>query len=113
MIDRRNSFDQPVKNDIKIQKNIRKIATGQTDDYKASYLLDYPFKEIRISFKVIAIPLSKHQALDSDPKAIQQINFTRNIVRAGKTIRKGNKFRFFTRNRKSTLNLFSFDIIPL
>ena len=61
MIDRRNSFDQPVKNDIKIYKNIRKIATGQTDDYKASYLLDYPFKEIGIYFKVIA--------LDADPKS--------------------------------------------
>ena len=29
--------------------------------------------------KIIAIDLSKHQALDSDPKAIQQINFTGNL----------------------------------
>ena len=28
---------------------------------------------------MIAINLSKQQALDSDPKVIQQINFTRNL----------------------------------
>ena len=28
---------------------------------------------------MIAIDLSKHQKLDSDPKAIQQINFTGNL----------------------------------
>ena len=28
---------------------------------------------------MIAIDLSKQQALDADPKAIQQINFTRNL----------------------------------
>ena len=29
--------------------------------------------------------LSKQQALDADPKAIQQINFTANLDRAGNT----------------------------
>ena len=33
MTDEKNFFDQPVKNDIKIYKNIRKIAFGQGDDY--------------------------------------------------------------------------------
>ena len=28
---------------------------------------------------MIAVGLSKRQTLDSDPKAIQQVNFTRNI----------------------------------
>ena len=32
---------------------------------------------------MIAIDLSKQQALDADPKAIQQINFTANLDRAG------------------------------
>ena len=31
---------------------------------------------------MIAIDLSKQQALDADPKAIQQINFTANLNRA-------------------------------
>ena len=40
-------------------------------------MLDYNyFKE---HYKMIAIDLSKQQELDSDPKAIQQINFTGNL----------------------------------
>ena len=36
-------------------------------------------------YKMIAINLSKQQALDADPKAIQQITFTANLDRAGNT----------------------------
>ena len=32
---------------------------------------------------MIALDLSKQQALDADPKSIQQINFTANLDRAG------------------------------
>ena len=32
---------------------------------------------------MIAIDLSKHQVLDMDPRAIQDINFTANLDRAG------------------------------
>ena len=32
---------------------------------------------------MIAIDLSKQQALDADPRAIQQINFTANLDKAG------------------------------
>ena len=34
---------------------------------------------------MIAIDLSKQQALNADPRAIQQINFTANLDRAGNT----------------------------
>ena len=34
---------------------------------------------------MIVVDLSKQQALDADPKAIQQINFTTNLDRAGNT----------------------------
>ena len=44
---------------------------------------NYPyFKE---NYKLIAIDLSKHQALDADPRASQQIHFTTNLERAGNT----------------------------
>ena len=46
-------------------------------------MLDYPY--FKDNYKTIAIDLSKQQALDSDPKAIQQINFTANLDRAGNT----------------------------
>ena len=34
---------------------------------------------------MIAVDLSKQQALDADPKSIQQINFTANLARAANT----------------------------
>ena len=33
IIDGRNFFDQPIKNDLKTYDNIKKIVTGQGDDY--------------------------------------------------------------------------------
>ena len=35
---------------------------------------------------MITIILSEQQALDTDPRAIQQINFTENLERVGNTI---------------------------
>ena len=73
MIDGKNFFDQPVNNDFKTYENIRKITAGQGDDYTTGCLLDnIHFKN---HYKIIAVDLSKQQALDADPKAIQQINF--------------------------------------
>ena len=58
---------------IRTYDNIREITTEQGDEYTTGCLLDYPyFKEY---YKMIAIDLSKQEALDSDPKAIQQTNF--------------------------------------
>ena len=73
MIDGRNVFDQPINSMTKTYENITKIATGCPQDY--SY-----FKE---NYKMITIDLSKQQALDADPKAIQQINFAENLKRVG------------------------------
>ena len=83
MIDGKTFFDQPVRNDKVTYKNIRKIAIGQGDDYTTGCLLDYTY--FKKYYKMIAIDLSKQQALDADPKAIQQINFTANLDRAGNT----------------------------
>ena len=50
-------------------RHIRKILTGQGDDYTSGFLLDFNyFKE---HYKMIAADLSKQQDLDSDLKAIQ------------------------------------------
>ena len=76
-------FDQPIKNDKVTYENIRKIATGQGDDYTTGCLLDYSY--FADTCKMIAVDLSKQQALDADPRAIQQINFTANLDRAGNT----------------------------
>ena len=84
MIDGKNFFDQPVRNNKVTCENIRKIAIGQGDDYKTGCLLDYTY--FKKYYKMIAIDLSKQQALDSDPRAIQQINFTANLDRANTRI---------------------------
>ena len=78
MIDGKNDFNQPINNDFETYENIRKVATGKGDDYTIGCLLDcLYFKE---NYKMIAIELSKQQALDAGPRAIQQINFTANTV---------------------------------
>ena len=69
MIDGKNFFDQPVKYNKVTYENIRKIATGQGDDYTTGCMLDYT--QFKNYFKMIAEDLSKQQALDADPKAIQ------------------------------------------
>ena len=83
LINGENFFDQPIKNNKVPYENIRKIATGQGDDYTTGSLLDYQY--IKDYYKMIAVDLSKQQALDADPRAIQQINFTANLDRAGNT----------------------------
>ena len=69
MTDGKNFFDQSINNDYKTYENILKIATGKGDDCTTGCLLDYPyFKEY---YKKIAIDLSKQQALNADPRAVQ------------------------------------------
>ena len=83
MIDGKNFIYQTINSEIKIYENIRKIGTGKGDGYTTGCLLDDSyFKE---NYKMIAIDLSKQQALDANPRAIQQINFTANLDRAGNT----------------------------
>ena len=50
-------FDQPVKSDRRTYDNVRKIATGQGDDYTTGCLLNYPY--FKDQYNMIAIDLSK------------------------------------------------------
>ena len=100
MIDGKNFFDQPIKNDKITYDNIRKIAIGQGDDYTTGCLLDYVY--FKKYYKMITIDLSKQQALDADPRAIQQINFTANLDRDGNT-----RIYFILEETKETVLDFS------
>ena len=100
MINGENFFDQPIKNNKVTYENIRKIATGQGDDYTTGCLLDYSY--FANTYKMIAVDLSKQQALDADPRAIQQINFTANLDRAGNT-----RVYFILEEAKETILDFS------
>ena len=106
VINGENFFDQPIKNNKITYDNIRKIAAGYDDDYTTGRLLDYPyFIEI---YKMIAIDLSKQKALEFDPKAIQQINFTANLDRAGNT-----RVYFILEEAKETVSDFSQGILKV
>ena len=62
---------------IKQYYEIRKISTGQGDDYTTSCLLDFAYFEQ--NYRLIAADLNKQKALDADSRAIQQIIFTGKI----------------------------------
>ena len=100
IINGENFFDQPIKNNKATYDNIRKIATGQGDDYITGCLLDYPY--FADTYKMIAVDLSKQHALDADPRAIQQINFTADLDRAGNT-----RVYFILEEAKETILDFS------
>ena len=100
MIDGKNFFDQPVKNDKVTSENIRKVATGQGDASTTGGLLGYIY--FKNYYKMIAVDLSKQQALDTDPKTIQQINFTSNLERDENT-----RFDFIFEEAKETVFEFS------
>ena len=80
----------------KTYKNIRKINTGQGDDYTTGCLLNHSY--FKDHYKIITIDLSKQQALDADPKAIQQINFTAKLERV-----EGATMFFITEEAKKTV----------
>ena len=73
-IDGRNFYDQSINDLTKQYNEVRKLSTGQGDDYTTGCLLDFAYFEK--NYRLIAADLSKQKALDADPRAIQQIIFT-------------------------------------
>ena len=104
MIDGQNFFDQPVKNDFKTYDIIQKIGIGEGDDYTTGCLLEYIY--FKKYYKMIAIDLSKQQALNADSKAIQQINFTGNLNR-GEDVNDNTTMFFIIEEAKETILDFS------
>ena len=73
-LDGRNFYDQPINGSFKQYDEVRKISTGQGDDYTTGYLLDYSYFEN--NYRLIAADLSKQKALNADSRSIQKITFT-------------------------------------
>ena len=76
-IDGRDFYDQPINDSIKQYDEIRKISTGQGDDYATACLLGFAYFETNC--RLIAVDLSKQKALDANSRAIQQIIVTGKI----------------------------------
>ena len=67
-IDVRNFYDQQINDSIKQYEELRKVSTGQGDDYTTGCLLDFAYFEK--NYRLIAADLSKQKALDADSRAI-------------------------------------------
>ena len=73
IIDGRNFYDNPIESDIEKYRELKKVMIGNGEDYTTRALLDYNcFKK---HYKLVAVELSKQKELNSDPRAIQQIEF--------------------------------------
>ena len=57
----------------KTMEKIRKLTTGKREDYTTGCLLEYEY--IKHHYKLIAVNLSRQKRLNTDHKAIQQIEF--------------------------------------
>ena len=101
LIDGRNFYDQPINDLIKQYDEVRKISIGQGDDYTTGCLRDYEY--FKDNYRLIAVDLSKQKALDTDPRAIQQIVFQGVAGGAG-----NSKIRPYTILEKSTETVLEF-----
>ena len=86
---------------IKQYDEVRKVSTGQSDDYTTGCLLDYAY--FKNSYRLIAVDLSKGKALEADPRAIQQIVFQGIAAGADNT-----KIRLYTILEKSKERVLEF-----
>ena len=73
IIDGRNFYDNPIENDIEKYRELKKVMIGKGEDYTRGSLLDYNY--FKKHYKLVAVDLSKQKELDTDPRAIQQIEF--------------------------------------
>ena len=73
LIDGRHFYDQQINDIIKQYDEVRKVSTGYGDYYTTGRLLDYAY--FKDNYRIIAVDLNKQEALDADPRAIQQIVF--------------------------------------
>ena len=98
LIDGRNFYDQPVNDSIRKYDEIRKIATGNEDNYATGCLLDYDY--FKKNHQLIAVDLSKKRELDADPLAIQQIEFI------GMLKTRSNVFRILEKSKETILEFY-------
>ena len=98
-IDGRNVYDQPINDSIKQYDKIRKISTGQGDDYTTGCFLDFDYFEK--NYRLMAADLSKQKALDTDSSA----KYKSNNLSHSWTIKRNNT-RIFQKNNKSVLTTY-------
>ena len=66
IVNGKNVYGQPIDSNIKQYDEIRKLTTGQGEDYTTGCLLDYEY--IKNHYRLIAVDLSGKKELDANPK---------------------------------------------
>ena len=78
-VDGRHVFESPIKEgDGRGYEHLRSIMIGNGDDYTVGSLIDYNY--FKKDYRIIGVDLSRQRVLDSDPRAIQQINLIGNTT---------------------------------
>ena len=95
-INGRHFYDHPINDSINQYNKVRKVSTGQGDDYTTGCLLDFAYFEK--NYRLIAADLSKQKALDADSRVIQQILFT------GKQMQLQRFITFLNNQKKQSYN---------
>ena len=72
IINGKNFYDEAIDSSIKRYEEIRKLTTGQGQDYITGFLIEYGY--IKSHYRLVAVDLSRQKESDVDPKAIQQID---------------------------------------
>ena len=81
IINGKNFYDKAIDSDIKWYEKIRKLTRGRGEDYAIGCLLGYDY--IKNHYRLIAVDLSRQKNLDTDPKAIHQIEFVGQLKNLG------------------------------
>ena len=101
LIDGRNLYDQPINDLIKQYDEVRKVPTGQGDNYTTGCFLDYAY--FKDNYRLTVVVLSKQKALDADARAIQEI-----VVQGIAGGADNSKIRLYTILEKSKETVFEF-----
>ena len=73
IIDGSNFYVNPIERNIEKYRESKKVMIGKGEDYTTGSLLDFNY--FNEHYKLVAVDLSKQKELDTDPRAIQQIEF--------------------------------------
>ena len=79
-----SSMEKTTDSDIKRYEEIRKLTTGQGEDYTTGCLLDYDY--IKNHYRLMAVDLSRQKELDAYPKSIQQIEFVGQLKKVNNAV---------------------------
>ena len=71
LINGTNFYDQPINDLINQYDEVRKVSTGQGDDYTNGYLLDYAY--FKDNYRLTAVNICNQRTLDANTKSNQQI----------------------------------------